>query len=87
MFQLSESEEVDHEDTEEIDEEESRKALQMHRKTRARTRIATEVEENNLEIATYLNRIISKTNEEMKMDSRGEKWRKLASGRAQSTET
>ena len=71
MFHMSESEEEDEEVTEERDNEEFQKALQMHRKARARTRIATEAEENNLEIATFLKRIISKTNEEMKMVSKG----------------
>ena len=69
LFQLSESEEEDEEDTKEIDEE-FNMALKMHRIVRARTRIETEAEENNFEIATFLNRIISKTNKEMKMDFR-----------------
>ena len=42
----------------------------MHRIARANTRITTEVKENNLGIATYLNRIIRNTYEEMEMDSR-----------------
>ena len=33
-------------------------------------RLATEAEENNLEISAFLNRIISKTNEEIEMDSK-----------------
>ena len=70
MFQQLELEEEEEEDTKEIDGEEFQKALQRSRIARARTRLATEAEENNLEIAAYLNRIISKTNEETKMDSR-----------------
>ena len=72
MFHLSESEEEDEEDTEEIDDEEFNMALKMHRIARANTQITTEVKENNLGIATFLNIIIQNTYEEMEMDSR---WR------------
>ena len=63
-------EEEDEEDTEEIDDEEFNMALKVHRIARANTRITTEVKENNLEIAPFLNRIIRNTYEEMEMDSR-----------------
>ena len=66
----AEEENEDKEDNNEIDEEGFRRELQKYRIARANVRITMEVNENNLEITTYLNRIIRNTYEEMGMDPR-----------------